>query len=473
MKMKFCIGVAIVLVPVVLMAAGFALSEIGTRGLSMGGAYRSLADDWSSIYWNPAGLAEVEGNEISFVSGFLGPMASYVPHTSIPGYDGGYPMRYRVNAKSQLFILPQIGYVTNLDFLRDTKFGLAIYTPFGLGASWDLYDPPLGFYERDYEPEKKFPQHDWESKINVTCAYLGIARKFGPLSIGIAGGPCFGKVNLRRVRLFDIADMDTSAYSMPIQFRYLPIDTRIEVDGVSYGLNFGIKLDLFKALRIGIAARYYSPMQLKGNMDAEIYFPKNSSLEEMMDSTRKFLFQGGTLGMNADVATEFSLPLSVGGGISYTIGEFTFAFDAEWTRWSNFDVIPLDLEGVDFFGQPIRDDTLTQNWRDTWRYSFGIAYRGGERTTIRLGGYYDENAVPKTTLTPLIPDINTKVSVNVGVTYEITERLTIDFNYEFLRASQKEVASFADVDNDGEPDNMPGKYSMSIDAAGVGISYRF
>jgi len=113
------------------------------------------------------------------------------------------------------------------------------------------------------------------------------------------------------------------------------------------------------------------------------------------------------------------------------------------------------------------------NWGNTWKYSFGIEYRGGERTVIRLGAYYDEGAVTDSTLTPLIPDINSKVSVNVGLSYLLTDRLTFDFNYEFVRASRKSVSNFVDVDSDGEPDNMPGEYSLSVDAAGIGLSFRF
>ena len=36
---------------------------VGARGLGMGGAYTALADDADAIYWNPAGLAQVEKHE--------------------------------------------------------------------------------------------------------------------------------------------------------------------------------------------------------------------------------------------------------------------------------------------------------------------------------------------------------------------------------------------------------------------------
>ena len=36
---------------------GLNLNSIGTKALAMGGAFVGLADDFSAIYWNPAGIA--------------------------------------------------------------------------------------------------------------------------------------------------------------------------------------------------------------------------------------------------------------------------------------------------------------------------------------------------------------------------------------------------------------------------------
>ena len=37
----------------------------GTRALAMGSAYTALANDYSGIYWNPAGLASLEKSGIT------------------------------------------------------------------------------------------------------------------------------------------------------------------------------------------------------------------------------------------------------------------------------------------------------------------------------------------------------------------------------------------------------------------------
>jgi long-subunit fatty acid transport protein len=47
-------------------AASFLNIDAGARGVGMGGAFVSVADDISSMYWNPAGLARMKQGEASF-----------------------------------------------------------------------------------------------------------------------------------------------------------------------------------------------------------------------------------------------------------------------------------------------------------------------------------------------------------------------------------------------------------------------
>jgi len=45
---------------------GLSGTGVGTRSLGMGNAYTGVANDFSAIYWNPAGLAQMEFSEFSF-----------------------------------------------------------------------------------------------------------------------------------------------------------------------------------------------------------------------------------------------------------------------------------------------------------------------------------------------------------------------------------------------------------------------
>jgi len=49
-------------------AAGFLGIDMGPRGAAMGSAYVSVANDASAMYWNPAGIARIDGFEASFTN---------------------------------------------------------------------------------------------------------------------------------------------------------------------------------------------------------------------------------------------------------------------------------------------------------------------------------------------------------------------------------------------------------------------
>ena len=48
-------------------AATFLEIGVGARAAAMGGAYAAISDDATALYWNPAGVAWVDGLQIEFM----------------------------------------------------------------------------------------------------------------------------------------------------------------------------------------------------------------------------------------------------------------------------------------------------------------------------------------------------------------------------------------------------------------------
>jgi len=48
-------------------AAAFLEIGVGARAQSMGGAFVSLADDATAMYWNPAGIGRISGFQATFI----------------------------------------------------------------------------------------------------------------------------------------------------------------------------------------------------------------------------------------------------------------------------------------------------------------------------------------------------------------------------------------------------------------------
>lgn len=58
-------------------AAAFLKKNVGVRAIGMGGAFTSIADDTSAIYWNPAGLAKIQDSYSVYAMGTTGASDKY------------------------------------------------------------------------------------------------------------------------------------------------------------------------------------------------------------------------------------------------------------------------------------------------------------------------------------------------------------------------------------------------------------
>ncbi len=65
-------------------ANGLNLNGLGTRAQGMGGAYVSIANDFSAVFWNPAGAAGFRQTTFGFYASDLMPRTTYrfIPEAS-------------------------------------------------------------------------------------------------------------------------------------------------------------------------------------------------------------------------------------------------------------------------------------------------------------------------------------------------------------------------------------------------------
>jgi hypothetical protein len=109
-------------------AAEFLTIPVGARGIAMGSAYSAVADDISSIWWNPAGLGFLEKREL---------MLTLVDYTLDITYSYGAfaaPL-----ADGQLVVGGFFGYLDIPDIEITT-----VYNPEGTGDFYNAYDFQLG-----------------------------------------------------------------------------------------------------------------------------------------------------------------------------------------------------------------------------------------------------------------------------------------------------------------------------------------
>lgn len=60
-ELEFAFFLTVLFLPSLALGAAYEFFGLGVRADSMGGAFIALADDWTDIYWNPAGLGQLKG----------------------------------------------------------------------------------------------------------------------------------------------------------------------------------------------------------------------------------------------------------------------------------------------------------------------------------------------------------------------------------------------------------------------------
>ena len=104
---------------------GLNLNGMGTKAISMGGAFIAVADDYSAVFWNPAGLTQMDKANLSVFSSIIVPTGTYQ-------YD---PAGINMETESKMFPAPALTYYKPLS--DKLIFGLTVYATSGAGAYWD------------------------------------------------------------------------------------------------------------------------------------------------------------------------------------------------------------------------------------------------------------------------------------------------------------------------------------------------
>ena len=120
-----CLSILLVLClifPSLAFCHGWAGYEQGAKAHGMGGAFTGLADDATAVYFNPAGITQLEGTQVSF--GF-----------SIPTVEGKFKSAgSETDLERGTFFIPNF-YITS-KMNEKLSLGFGAYTIFGLGFEW-------------------------------------------------------------------------------------------------------------------------------------------------------------------------------------------------------------------------------------------------------------------------------------------------------------------------------------------------
>lgn len=321
-KMNSLAVAALIFASGIAQAAGFALYENNASGLGTAFAGQAaVAQDASTIFFNPAGLTQIQGRQLVGTLTYIKPSAEFygsstiAPTAAASGGDAGSPA-----------FVPAAFYA--MDISPTVKFGIGVYAPFGLATEWDI--PWAGMTQALYS-------HMQTINVNPSLAW----KLNDSLSLGVG-------VNWQYI------EAELSSYN-PI----LTTVATMKGDDSSWGWNIGALYRVDDATRLGVSYRSRIKQELTGNLTTPL--PTSTKIK-------------------ADITMPDMASISLFRRIS---PKLDLLADATWTGWSTFDKLEVLPSGGGAPIQSVPEN-WEDAWRFTlgfqyhanekWTWRAGVAY---------------------------------------------------------------------------------------------------
>lgn len=433
-------------------AGGFALREQGVSGL--GNAYAgaaAVAEDASTIFYNPAGMARLRGNQILGGATYVAPDLRFT-NTSSRVRDSSTSLLTGSNGgdAGQDSVVPH-GYAM-WDVSPDLKLGIGITSPFGLITSYD--DDWVGRY------------HAITSKVATRNIQPTVSYRVNP-GLSVGAGLQAQQIDTTLTKAIDFAGLCTGnfsdfacsilAFSRPRDDGHL----RLTGDSWGYGFTLGVLYEPSPSTRIGLGFRSKVEHTLKGEADFTV-----QGLGNLL-TVGTNLYQDTSA--KADITTPESLSLSI---VHELNARWSLLGDVTWTNWSRFKELRFR------YGNGQQPDTvMPQNWKDSYYVAVGATYKPDETWVYRFGIAYDQSATRDADRSALQPD-NDRLRVSLGASYALTPALTLNIGYAHIFVAESSIDSrSASLPNirGFTPlfHRLIGSYDNHVDMLGIGASLKF
>lgn len=398
-------------------AAGFRLPEAGAKAMGMGFAFTAQANDPSAIYFNPAGLTQLEGQNVMAGATFIREKGGEFTGTgTAPPFGPGETQ------KTLDFFVPNAYWTMKTS--PNFAVGAGIFSPFGLAQEYN--DRNLSMFRNQI------------TKIELRTIVFNptIAWKVNEvLSVGAGIDFMWGQAKLDKT---------------PIVPGLGTFKVHLEGDGTAWGYNFGMLLKPAKDLRVGFNFRSPFNLEIKdGDVSA-------------VDNTFGLNLIGvpGSSKANATI----KMPATAALGVAYTfLDKFTVEVDADWTFWSAFSSLPI----VNHNSAALSSDT-PKRWNDVVAIRVGGEYRVIDPLALRLGFAYDPTPVPAQTMGPELPDA-TRLNYMAGVGYKY-KNWTVDGSYFYL---QKKDRTVSNLNQNGPGTGFDGTWKGQAHLVALDLGYKF
>ncbi len=404
---------------------------VGSKATSLGGAFSAYADDPFAVYYNPAGLTQIERPSFSIGALILNPYLKVHSYRATDGDGNGVePYGISFTDSSDVLVAPHGGFATHL--FGNVYFGIAAYVPYGLHIEWES-NP-----SKNPGAYNAFESYYVRGVVTPTLA-VKLTDKF---SAGF--GISFGRSD---------AGTQRRIYSPSVPSVHNRIIKGELSDDFNISFNVGFLYKPYDNLSLGLTYRSRTKTDFDGTV--EVVGVDKVHAETSIDHPEQLQF-----------------------GVKYQPNRrLILTADVVWTRWSVVDGYTVR------FDRPLLGKTkeeFPRNWDDTRQVRIGVEYRLNDVISLRGGYFYDPSPIPDSTFDMLWPDADKK-TYSLGAGFNLFGgKLTLDTVVQYTVAEQKrEIGGESENLNNSYPgvNGQPGRVSMSADGHvwgyGLTLTYHF
>jgi long-chain fatty acid transport protein len=402
-----------------LFAGGFMIPHQTARGLGLGSAMTAGVNDPSAVYYNPAALGEIEGDNI-LANGFYIGVYNSVENSG----------RRSVNKHDDNFLATIFGnyHIPGTDI----TLGMGSYSPFGLATTYDREFTNFAAERTQLKTIYVTPAISWQptkyASAGVGLSFVHASGVFTRALCLAGGGACAFPAAQGRVRITDTAN----AFTYNVGFLIKPTENL--KFGWSYRARADIRFDSADVKLGGALAPY-------GNLRANV--------------------------------RPIPLPPVINAGIFWQINpSWGTEFVYEYARWSEFKTFSATFSPA----VPLPGFSLPQDWKNTTTLRLGSNYQLTPNWEVRGGIAVEETPIPNSTANPAIPGADLLL-LSAGVGYK-WQQVGVDFGYAAVFYKTRKVTN---NELEGLPETgfafpgAPGKdtYRTFNNLVSVSFSYRF
>ncbi|GAA5523339.1 OmpP1/FadL family transporter [Aliifodinibius salicampi] len=403
-------------------ASGFSIYEASVRANGMLGAFSAYADHVSTIYYNPAGLSGLDGLRISTGATIIAPRSTFRgPFASSAAFPSS---NRRYDMEKQNFFVPN--FYASYEIKEGLTAGIGVYAPFGLGTKWNQ-----NWVGRTEAINSSIETIFVQPTIGYQLPDFGIGNIKVGAGLMIAA---HGKVELSR-----------AVEDFAVEDDIFSLDGELDKPGIGY--NLGLLYEPDEMVTLGFTYRSKVETKFSGSAD--------------FGDLPTALFPSDTEG-----GTTLELPANWVAALNVQASEnLSLEVDYVWWGWSSYDELVIEFDQpIPAFGS--NQLANTRGYENSWQLRVGGEYlnAGVEGLDLRAGIAYDESPLPAEYMDPTLPDSD-RWLFSGGVSYDLTDYLTVDASYIFIRAKER-------VNRESE-NGFHGIYNTHANLPSLGLTMKF